>query len=292
MKQGAFIGVDCGGTSCRIAWTDGARRVDYIGRGANYTTDPEGCATAIVEAAERLADKAGQSLGEICGARSYLGVAGIVTEAQADDLARALPFDAPLIEDDRRALVRGALSDADGYLASIGTGSFFARQTNGEITGIGGWGLTLGDEASGAWLGRGLLRLTLHAKDGIVPRTALTDAVLDEMGGAAAIVDFASDARPNEYARLAPGLAGAAEAGDPQGRVLMKAGADWVARAVRALGWTPGDGFCLPGSLGAYYVPYLPPDMQAAIVPQKGSAIDGALALARASAPDGLSRDA
>ncbi|MEC3862391.1 BadF/BadG/BcrA/BcrD ATPase family protein [Mesobacterium sp. TK19101] len=281
MTQGAFIGVDCGGTTCRIAWSDGHRRVDYFGAGANFTTDADACAGAILDAAQKLADKAKLSLGTVCSAQAYLGVAGIVTEADAKALARALPFDGAVVEDDRNAMVFGALGARDGFVASIGTGSFFARKIGAEVTGIGGWGLTLGDEASGAWLGRGLLRMSMHAHDGLVPQTALTEAVLDEMGGPAAIVDFARDALPNEYARLAPGLAGAAEAGDPQGRALMADGAAWIEKALLVLGWTEGQPICLPGKLGAYYHHYLPAPMVADLVEPAGASLDGALALAR-----------
>lgn len=281
MTQGAFLGVDCGGTTCRIAWSDGQRRVDYVGAGGNFTTDADACAGAILDAAQKLADKATLSLGTVCSARAYLGVAGIVTAADAETLTRALPFEGAVVEDDRNAMVFGALDTRDGFVASIGTGSFFARKTGTDVTGIGGWGLALGDEASGAWLGRGLLQMSLHAHDGLVPPSALTEAVLDEMGGPAALVDFARDALPNEYARLAPGLAGAAEAGDPQGRMLMAEGAAWIEKALLVLGWTEGQAICLPGKLAAYYHRYLPAAMVAELIAPAGAPLDGALALAR-----------
>ncbi len=280
MTRGATIGVDCGGTQCRIAWADGSRRVDFLGRGANFTTDPAGCARAITVAARALADKAQISMTELCAARAYVGVAGVMSSDQGDALAKALPFSDAQVEDDRRALVYGALAHRNGFVASIGTGSFVASKTFDTVRSVGGWGLMLGDEASGAWLGRGLLRMCLQAHDGMVPRTALTEAVLDEFGGPEAIVDFSRDAIPADYARLAPGLAGAAEAGDPQGRILMKTGADWIARALEALGWEPRERLVLPGPLGKSYVPFLPKVMAAAVTEPLGTSLDGALALA------------
>ena len=178
MTRRAFIGVDCGGTQCRIAWTDGARRVDFIGRGANFTNSPSACARAIAEAAKALSEKSGISYAQLCEARAYLGVAGIMTAEQASQLRKSLPFADAIVEDDRKPLVVGALAHRDGFVGSIGTGSFYARRTGGVVKSLGGWGLILGDEASGAWLGRGLLRIgspvtrsRRRDRDGAVQRT-------------------------------------------------------------------------------------------------------------------------
>lgn len=282
MGKTHFVGIDCGGTSCRIAWTDGDRLETFVGRGANFTTAPQDCALAIADAAESLSEKAGISLAEICTSPAYIGVAGVLDDADAEALRQALPFERAKVEDDRRALVVGALGSRDGFVASLGTGSFFARRVDASVTSIGGWGLNLGDQGSGAWLGRSLLNMVMQAHDGLIPHSPLTAAVLDEFGGPIAIVDFARDALPHEYARLAPGLCGAAKAGDPNGQTLMRDGVDWILRSLRALGWRPGARLCLPGQLGADYVPFLPTDLSKSLVKPQGEALDGALALARA----------
>lgn len=282
MDSKSYIGLDCGGTQCRIAWTNGERRVDFIGKGANYTTNPRACAEAIAAAAQSLADKAKVPLDRICTARGYAGVAGVMTEGDAEALRRDLPLADVQIEDDRRAQVVGALGPRDGFVAALGTGSFFARRAGSNVHSLGGWGLNLGDEASGAWLGRGLLQMALQAHDGLIPHSPLTEAVLDEFGGPTAIVDFARDAVPAEYARLAPGLAGAASAGDPQGRRLMTEGAVWIERALRTLGWRRGARLCLPGRLGEAFRPFLSDDLRVSLQEVQGTSLDGALALARA----------
>jgi glucosamine kinase len=282
MSETGFLGIDCGGTSCRVAWQVPGRRVDYIGAGGNFTTDPDVCASAIVDACQGVADKAGVSLTDVCAARAYIGAAGVISEADGEALAARLPMAQAVIEDDRRAMEVGALSHADGFVAGLGTGSFFARRTGDTLKSVGGWGLILSDEASGAWLGRSLLGLALPAHDGRLPASPLTDAILDEFGGPEAIVSFAKAADPREFARLAKGLAGAAEAGDANGRVLMQSGADWIAEAFYTLGWMPGDPICVPGDLGAAYHSYLPEEMQRDRVEPMGKPVDGALSLAMA----------
>ncbi|SPF78512.1 BadF/BadG/BcrA/BcrD ATPase family protein [Pseudoprimorskyibacter insulae] len=281
MSETGFLGIDCGGTNCRVAYAKAGRRVDYIGNGANFTTDPDGCAEAIVEACQGLADKAGIALSELCDAYAYLGVAGIVTDIDAAALSRALPFRRCKVEDDRSAMAVGALGDKDGFVVGLGTGSFVLRRAGLRIDGIGGWGLILGDEASAAWLGRGLLSRSLQAQDGLLPHTALTRAILDEFGGAAAIVRFARTAHPREFGRLAKGLSGAAVAGDGTAKALMQEGATWIGRGLRALGWQAGGRVVLPGDLGAAYVPFLRDEVQGCVTPANGPAVEGALALAR-----------
>lgn len=49
----------------------------------------------------------------------------------------------------------------------------------------------------------------------------------------------------------------AAEAGDPEGRVLMQAGADYIRAALTALGHRPDQPLCLLGGVGRHYAPYL-----------------------------------
>lgn len=55
---------------------------------------------------------------------------------------------------------------APGALAGVGTGSYVGFLTGGSVRFAGGWGLALGDEASGAWLGREVLRAALMAHEG------------------------------------------------------------------------------------------------------------------------------
>jgi glucosamine kinase len=130
-------------------------------------------------------------------------------------------------------------------------------------------------------LGRAILSRSLQASDGLFPASALTRALIDEFGGPLAILAFAQQAEPREFARLAQGVVGAAKVGDRHGRAVMEDGAVWIAKSLRALGWTEGAPICLPGDLGAAYGLFLPEEMRAFVVRPQGSALDGALALAR-----------
>jgi glucosamine kinase len=106
------------------------------------------------------------------------------------------------IETDAITAVKGALGDRDGIVAAIGTGSVFASQRSGVIRQIGGWGLVLGDEGSGARLGRSLLAAALGAVDGFRPMTPFLRAILDEHGGSEGIISLFAGGATGGVCRL------------------------------------------------------------------------------------------
>ena len=195
----------------------------------------------------------------------------------AQHLPRSFPWRASLSAMTATPLLRGALGAEDGAVIGIGTGSFLGRQTGGQIALMGGWGLALGDEASGAFLGRAALSATLRAREGWGAATEFTRALEQELGGEAGIIAFASTATPAQYAALAPRIAEAARGGDPVcGRILQQ-GADYISAGLAHLGWAPGERLCAMGGLAGVYDPYLPMTLSEPL----GSALDGALTLAR-----------
>lgn len=287
LRDSLLIGVDGGGTSCRLALLHAGRRVDVRGGPANVSTDMAGALANLSQGLESLAEQAGLPQEALAQARAYLGLAGVVSADLARAVAEALPFAASRVEDDRIAALHGALGGRDGTVFGIGTGSFLGRRAGAAVDLIGGWGFVLGDEASGADLGRRLLRVALHTVDGLAPATGLTTDILQDMGGPPGVVAFAGRATPAEFAALAPRVLDAASAGDGTAVALMQAGADYIARSAQQLGWQPGDPLCPIGGLAARYAPFLPDTMAASLVEPQGTALDGALALAALIAAEG-----
>ncbi len=271
-----YLGVDGGGTGCRAAVADASGRI--LGRGAagpaNVTTDLDAARDNILTAAMAALHQAG--VGELQDLWAGLGLAG-ANAAGPQTLARlALPFAQVRLDTDAIAAVKGALGRADGIVAAIGTGSVFARQTDGVIRQIGGWGAVLGDEGSGAVLGRGLLARALMAVDGLVPMTALLQDVLTEHGGAAGVVQFARTAQAADFALLAPRVVGT---DDPAAQAVMGQGVADVARAVDHLQGSIPVPVVFIGGLGAAYAQALAGRWR--LADALGSALDGALLLAR-----------
>jgi glucosamine kinase len=275
-RDDLLIGVDGGGTSCRAALVVGGRRVEATGGPANVSTDFASATATIREALSKAAGQAGLTLDDLARARIHLGLAGVMNEAIAARVASALPFTRIRVTDDRPTSIVGALGDEDGAVAAIGTGSFIGRQHGGTLSGVGGWGFYIGDQAAGAWLLRRCLEETMLAVDGLRPATDLTARMIAEHGDPGAIVEFATAAKPSDYARLARDVVSAAESGDPLGAALMDEGAAYIRAGLARLGWTSAEPLVLMGGLGPAYARWMRQPTQA----PKGTALDGALILA------------
>ena len=277
-----FIGIDGGGSGCRVAIADAAGHV--LGNGeagpANATTDLAGTVRNILDAVDLAADDAGLADPQLRAAKAHAGIAGAITKKQRTSIAEALPMDTTVTEDKETAL-RGALGDRNGILLAIGTGTLIGAAHKGNTRFVGGWGFVLSDQASGAWLGRNLLTEVLLCHDGLSPPTGLSRKIFADFGdNPNAIVDFAATAAPHDFARLAPTIAKAATSGDPLGLNLMQAGSIYLTGAIDAIGLARSDVLCLSGGLGPSYSEWLMPSHQAKLASPEGTALDGALALA------------
>ncbi len=280
-ESDGLIGVDGGGTNCRISLLHDGRRTDIKIGSANVYTNLDAAIETIRQGLEQAAEKAGITMSGLRSYPAYIGLAGLMGSTMARRVLEGLPLDNAMVEDDRKSAVVGAHGACDGSVAGIGTGSFLARQSQGIIQFIGGYGFQLGDEASGATLGRSLLSRILLIKDGLETASVLTETVFAEFNSDVNhVVEFGKTAIPQSYARYAPRVVEAAKAGDIAGQTIMRAGADYIERGIRKLGWHTGEALCLIGGLAPHYQPYLSPELAQAVTAPKNSALDATLALA------------
>lgn len=283
-----IIGIDGGGSGCRAAIAD--RDGNMLGQGtagpANATSDLNGTIQSIKNALTEAADDAGLPDPALAKARGHAGIAGVLDVSVAQTIADAMPMPTTVTEDTVTSL-QGALGDRDGILLSIGTGTVIGVSRDGSQTFIGGWGLTLSDQASGAWLGRELLIQVLLCHDGMSPPSDLTRRTLDRFDeDPNKIVAHAATATPADFAELAPDVVAAAETGDPMGLNLMQTGAIYLTKAIDVLGLGRNETLCLSGGLGPSYDTWLTPNHRARISPADGTALDGALELAKLAVLD------
>jgi len=286
--MGLILGVDGGGTGCRAAVADIEGRV--LGKGtagpANIASDLDGAASSILTAARNALRAATGSEEGLDGLVAGLGLAGANARGAADRLAAALPFAHARIETDAIAAALGALGPdtgpaTDGIVAAIGTGSVYALRHAGRLSQFGGWGLVLGDTGSGAWIGRAVLTRALAASEGAAPATALTDALLADHGGPDGVIAWAQSARPADFASLTPRLLAAPH--DPAAaEVLARARAD-IAAQISCLQTIAPLPVTFIGGLGPVAAGWFPDLPQR---PARGSALDGALQIARSLVAD------
>lgn len=278
-----LVAVDGGGSTCRVAICGADRRVlaTATGAAANPATSLPGAIASLRATLAEAQGRAGLSDGDIAGARAWLGLAGVIDDTIADRIAAAMPMREATVTDDRPTSMAGALGGGDGFLAALGTGSFLGRQRGGEQRFVGGWGFWLGDQASGAWVGRAALAAVLEWRDGLRPASPLLETLYRGFdGGAGALVHFAKSATPPEFAAHAPVVFDAADAGDGAALAILGGGAEYLARALDTLGYTPGDPLCLTGGVGPRFARHLPPRYTGNLVQPQGTALDGAILLA------------
>ncbi len=279
--MGLYLGIDGGGSGCRAAVADASGRV--LGRGeaasANIWSDPETALVNIVAAAgDAVAAAGGAGLGDVT---AVLGLAGANVPEAATRLTERLPFARARIETDALIALKGALGDADGITATLGTGSVFGVQRGGAVRMIGGWGFLLGDQGSGARIGRALLERALLAADGLADPTPLLDRVLEQQGGPAGVVAFGRRAVPADFAKEVPAILDALTAGDPAAAAIVAEAEAAVALAINRLQADGALPVCFLGGLGPTFAARLAPRYPGLIRPPLGTALDGALAMAR-----------
>lgn len=181
--QQMFIGVDGGGTKCRMRLAD----ADLNTLGESVSERPsnlqvrngDAAYEAITELSHDVLKSAGLTMADTAGISACFGLAGArLPEARMSFQARQFPFANVLVDDDIDIARAGAHGEADGGVMIVGTGSAAMALVKGERYQIGGWGFHVGDQMSGAAFGRELLRRSLMAHDGLFPTSPLSKAVM------------------------------------------------------------------------------------------------------------------
>ncbi len=194
-----FWAVDGGGTGCRAALADAQGRVLGMGEAgpANISIETESACANILSAARAALDAAGQ--GHLDDLDAVLGLAGANVSASARRLQAMLPFRRTRIVTDVVTATAGALGNGRWHRRGHGHRLGLCGAGGGQFRQYGGRGFLLGDEGSGAVLGRALLSEALRAEDGFAPMTPLLQDVLTELGGVEGVISFGLRAKPAEF---------------------------------------------------------------------------------------------
>jgi glucosamine kinase len=289
-----FLGVDGGGTRCRARLADRAGRT--LGEGvagpANIRLGLEASLAAVLVAARQCLAEAGLSAEGLDRTTACLALAGATEPAELTAArARRLPFRHTLITTDAHAACVGAHRGRDGGVVIAGTGSVGWAILRGRQYRVGGWGLSLSDEGSGAWLGREAMRRVLWAHDERIVWSGLLTHLFEEFrADPHAIVRWAAMAKPGDFGRLAPVVVEHMARDDPVAIELMQLAVrhvDVLAARLIALG---AERIALVGGLAPHLAPRLGLETRRRLVAPEGDAVAGALQLARAEA-DPLSKE-
>jgi len=238
-----IVGVDGGGTKTRVVVADeqGQELATATGPGSaarpGQTTQAADVIAQTVTEALAACERPGEVPRVLCAG---LAGAGREPERQAvrEALVRLEVADHVIVEPDATIALEDAFGDGPGILLVCGTGSScFGRSPTGTFGRCGGWGLNIGDEGSGAWIGRRTLSIVAAAADGREPDTALLPAVLTalELESSDGLVTWAAHADPAALARLASTVITVAATGDLRANSLLAMATEELVTHVRAL---------------------------------------------------------
>ncbi|QKD00748.1 N-acetylglucosamine kinase [Mesorhizobium loti] len=277
------LGIDGGGTSCRaaLATVDGA----VVGRAksgaANIRTDLTGARSNIVEAARQAFIAAGQNPELIPQTPAILGLAGANVGTYRQQLEAILPFSISRVETDAEIALEGAVGSGDGAMAILGTGTAYMARRNGKSRAIGGWGFQVGDQGSGARIGRDLLEQTLLAYDGVREASPLTQSMLAVFrNNPEDVVEFTTNAKPGDFGGFAPKVFEHAEKGDSVANWILDRVVADVEASLGALNLADDAPLCLLGGLAPLYAPRLSARYRALLKPPLDDALGGAVQMA------------
>ncbi|HEY3528164.1 MAG TPA: BadF/BadG/BcrA/BcrD ATPase family protein [Nocardioides sp.] len=184
----AVVAVDAGGTSTRavvVRLPGQCLGYAVAGSGNPIAVGPQAAAASVAESVIGALSTA-----EVPGTRIrmvVLAMAGAGSTDVAPEISSRLAgigLDAPLVfESDLLATYFSGTHRPEGYAVIAGTGAGAIRVEDGRQVAVAdGLGWLLGDEGSGFWIGRRVVRAALADLDGRGPSTALTPLMLDRLG--------------------------------------------------------------------------------------------------------------
>ena len=283
-----LLGVDGGGTQsrARLCTCSGEVLAQAVSGPANLRLGIDTSFSSILDAARRCLALAAMPHQNISRIVACLALAGA---SEPEHLAAAKrhwhPFRAALITTDAHAACIGAHDGRDGGVIIAGTGAVAWAFMKGQSYRIGGWGLPISDEGSGAWVGNEALRRVLWAHDGRIAWTPLLRALFaDFSNDPHAIVGWTATASPRDFGIFAPRVVEYALRDDAAAVELMRMAAahiDSLAARLIALGVPQ---LALVGGFAAALQPWLAAGTTARLVEPAGDAVQGALTLARSAA--------
>ncbi|WP_066890266.1 N-acetylglucosamine kinase [Clostridium nigeriense] len=241
-----FLGVDGGGTkTCFTLIDKNGNLISKVIKGPSHPTQIgfENLEKLLREGLEETIIKGNISKEDI--KRVHLGLAGYgIVQEIADKIAEVVKhvFNEVnySLSSDVRVAVAGALAGEDGINIVAGTGSIALALKDDEIIRCGGWGYTVGDEASAYWIGKKTIALFSKESDGRVEKGALYEILKSHLAlnKDAEIISYVNDkikGDRGEIASLARLCSEAANLGDEGAMTIFNEAAGELYEMIKTL---------------------------------------------------------
>ena len=283
-----YLGIDGGGSKCRAVIVSSDQHI--LGEGLSGPANPlrgmKVATDSIISATQQALTCAGLAFNDMARLTVGAGLAGVNVPQYFQMFSDwRHPFKALHLTSDLHIACMGAHQGQDGAVIIVGTGSCGLAAVNGDIVEVGGHGFPYGDNGSGAWFGMQLLHHVLLSLDQLAAPTLMTDLLLQELGvsDSMGLVSHFMHATPTTYAKFAPLVFTAAEAGDATALRLVEQGAAFIAAIAARLLTTKPPRLSFIGGLAHKLMPYLPASVQQQVTPALQTPELGAVWFARQS---------
>ena len=286
-KTALFIGVDGGGTKCRVRIRNQQGQIcsDADGGPANIYSDFDAAISEIKKTLDHALSKLNTDQVLKSDIALGLGLAGIITLDDPVRVAQAFSeFKTVHVDSDAMISCLGAHAGKEGAIVIAGTGSAGLYRSNQKIYHIGGRGFRLGDEGSAARIGSEALRQTLLAADDLRPETPLTKYLLKKFDQDPAVITrFSIDAKGGDYGALAPHVFEFALKGDEVGLPIVKHAARALLDLAHKLQKQGAERVALTGGLSKVMRPWIALEGDDPFSDPLYDPVDGAILLAGGS---------
>lgn len=295
MNGQVFIGIDGGatGTRLRLENADGSVCADAAAGPSSLTLGVEAAWCNIKAALDDALAEANLGPSSLAQAIVAAGLAGSRNPERRNAFLAAAPELGGLhVYSDGYVALIGAHGGRPGVVVAIGTGTVaHVLNVDGTSRQVGGWGFPVGDEGGGAWLGWRAVAETLHVADGRRTNPPGGSPLHRDLAAALGpdhedLVSWTVEANTTRYASLAPTVIDHAKRGDEGARALLEEGNRQIEALIRAADPSDTLPLALTGSLAPIYEQSLEPGLAARLVAPEGTAVDGAMLLARGQAPN------
>jgi len=293
MSDHLYCCVDGGASNTRVALYDaGGRRLGLtVGGPASLTVRGPKAWDVILAALEHLAHAVSLDGDYMARTEFGIGLAGANNaEARRMFMEAAPGLRGLRVATDAYIAALGAHLGAPGAVVIIGTGSVGYRiEAAGRCRLVGGWGFVIGDEGSGAWIGRTAVAQTVRVLDlrSHARASELHRAIAERCGKTREdMLGWLWGAEPAKFAELAPLVIECAGRGDTAALAIVTEAGREIDALAEALDPARRVPLALVGGLTEPLDPFLPDRLRSWVREPHEDPIIGALMLAQGRAPE------
>lgn len=279
-----FIALDGGGSKTHAVLFNQEHKelVQFIGKGTNFATDFEQAISNLQATVDGLLKAANIKKIQRSDCHLLGGFAGVNVPAVADRL-RIWQHDFKQFDftTDLHLSVYAASDSQYGSAIITGTGSCALAITPETEIMLGGHGLLLGDQASGAWIGKRLVEHSLLALDGFEPMSNIVNQVMQasQCHSATQLCQYWLKAAPAEYAKLTPYFFESIAYSDPISLKILDQAIAYLSQLISRLSDLSSNPIYLMGGIASKLAKHLPSESQNQVIVNNIAPVYGAFQL-------------